>query len=285
MARRTLLFFICVALLMQFTEDELRAADGMDFLRWRMTEQARTSDGGMVVSFDLSIPPGANPEDIEVTYRALPQGNIGAETGGSAPETYRKKLGDTRPEGDGTVADVTVYSGRSELIELTAASRAGDARQYALTVFSCFGESGNEDPDAERTNYYPNRPAFRVATGQYYFRAQTGMPIEFSLDSGPDSVSVFEKGIFTSTAERDASGNYVYVPPHDDELSEAGYTAKKDVVFAASMPDGDLISFYVPVYRSFYGKIDLKGGLAVLSGSMLVSAALAMRAGRRFPWR
>lgn len=267
-----LVFFLSVSIPLVFVDGAAAADDEMDFLHWRMVSQDKTRDGGMRVSFTLCLPRGA--EDLEVAYRTMPRGGSGGE-----PETYRK-----RPDGiDGDAASVTIYSGREENVELMARARRGDAWQYASAVFSCFGESGNADPDAERGGG-AEWPVFHVETGPYYFRAQTGMPLKLSLDSGPESILVFERGVPAGAIPRDAPGGYTYVPPNDDELSEAGYTAKKDVVLAAAAHSG-LVSFYVPVYRAFYGKTDLRGGIATLSASALAVSALVIRSGRRFPWR
>ncbi|MDR1915441.1 MAG: hypothetical protein LBQ58_02580 [Synergistaceae bacterium] len=282
MTRGLCLLCISLSLLAASTPAALHAAEeDMDFLWLNMTGQSRTRDGGMVASFDLHVPSGARADDVEVVYRAMSRAGTGAERSYGAPEAFRK-----RPEksGSGTMS-VTVYSGRTETIELMASARIGDTRHYASTVFSCFGESGNADPDAERMDSMPDWPAFKIDAGRYYFRAQTGIPIELSLDSGPSAIGIFEARAPAPDVMRNQSGGYIYTPPHDEELADAGYTAKKDVVFTAMMPDGVNISFYLPVYRAFYGQTDLRGGLGVLSGSAAVCLALVAQAGRRFKWR
>jgi hypothetical protein len=44
-------------------------------------------------------------------------------------------------------------------------------------------------------------------------------------------------------------------------------------------------SFYLPVYRAYYGQIDRRSGLAVLAASMLAALAWVGWRGRKFQWR
>ncbi|MDR1977597.1 MAG: hypothetical protein LBQ42_02570 [Synergistaceae bacterium] len=272
-------FSLFLARTLLMPEALLAADKEMNFLRWRVASQERTRDGGMTVSFELRGPSGTRWEDVEIVCRAMPREGVGTARSYGDPDVYRKRAS----------KNVTIYSGRSELIELLAEARVGDARHYASIVVNCYGESGKTDPDAEAIDDAPLWPVFRVDTGSSYFRAQTGTPIELWLEAGPPFVEVFENGAtasaaMTSIIERSPSGKYSYTSPHDEELAKSGYTAKKDVTFVAAIPGGS-VSFCLPVYRAFYGRTSLGGGLVLLSSSAAATLALVIGAGRRFPWR
>jgi hypothetical protein len=45
------------------------------------------------------------------------------------------------------------------------------------------------------------------------------------------------------------------------------------------------VSFYLPLHRSYRGQTDLKGGLMVLAGSMLLALGWVLLKNRSFRWR
>jgi hypothetical protein len=250
--------------------------EAMDFVWWRITGQGRTPDGGMTVDLELIGPDGAL-DDAEVAYKSTPRHGSGGASSYGPVEAYRKKFN----------SPFSIYSGRTERIELMASVLIEGRKFYASAAFSCYGESGRSDQDSERVDTAPGWPSFHLVTdtkSQIFYRAQTGTPVTLSIEGSPSSVIVFEKGV-PAAAFPGQSGTYSYTPPHDRELAESGYSAKNDLVFAASLPDGSVTSFYVPVFRAFYGQINLAGGLAVLASGALLSLGLVWRAGRRFPWR
>jgi hypothetical protein len=168
-------------------------------------------------------------------------------------------------------------------MELRARARAGETLYYAATVVYCYGESGKFDPDAERVESAPEWPGFRLLSGGNFYRAQTGTPIFVECDPKPLSVLVFENQAVMATAWQDENGAFGYASPHDETLSKSGYTAKKDLVFEARLPGGlGVASFYIPVYRAFYGQTDIRGGLAILSSAVLISLGIVVISGRRF---
>jgi hypothetical protein len=261
------------------------ADETADFLWWRLTNIDRTSDGGMTAEFELL---GQNSVSAEVLYKSMPRLGYGGARDYGQPEIYRKKL--NKPDGASTssASTVTIYSGRAERIELFASAANGGSGYYAGAIFNCYGESGLSDPDSERVYEAPDWPAFHPAAGkdgQIFYRAETGKPITLVPDFTPVSVKVFENTRLAAFLERDQSGGYSYTPPHDEKLSEAGYSAKHDVVFEAALPDGGAVSFYLPVYRAFYGRANLGGGVAVLASAALASLVFVLQAGRSFPWQ
>jgi hypothetical protein len=142
------------------------------------------------------------------------------------------------------------------------------------------------DPDAERVDAAPEWPNFRLVDWEGYYRAQTGTPISVKIDPLSPSVRVFENQFEISVVEADENGAFTYVPPHDKALSRSGASAKKDLIFEAILPDNHgTASFYLPVYRAYYGQTSLKGGLAVMSASVFLGLGFVAAWNRRFRWR
>jgi hypothetical protein len=181
---------------------------------------------------------------------------------------------------------LSVYSGRTEKIELCAKTCLEGAIYYARTVIHCYGESGNPDLQWKRADAVPEWPGFRFEPQDDFYRAQTGAPITVKCVPAPLSVEVFENREAAATLNSNENGVYSYISPHDKNLSQSGYSAKKDLVFVALLPDDSgTASFYLPVYRAFYGQANLKGGLAVLSVIILLSFVFVTARGREFRWR
>lgn len=255
--------------------------DEAGFMWWRMTGSERTPDGGMTISYELCQSSPASLDDLEILYLSAERRGTSSTRAYGEPEAYRK-----RPESAELPLSVTIYSGRTERMELRASARSGGRVRYASTVVHCYGDSGAPDGSSERTDVPADWPGFRLAEDDNFYRAQTGSPISVRINPAPRSADVFEDGAPAAGVSPDENGVFTYIPPHDDALSSAGYSAKKDVVFVAELPDGrGRASFYMPVYRAFYGHTSLAGGLAVIAAGASSCLILVLARGRKFRWR
>jgi hypothetical protein len=249
---------------------------GVDgFLRWRLLGQEETPDGGNAFHFALESPPECLPwDDLEIVYRSFPRQKPGGIHG--APELYRKNV---KPDQTGIV----LYSGRPERIELNAKAEKGSQAYYTRTLVHTYGDSGHADPEDERLDSAPSWPGFSMASAGFY-RAQTGAELTLEADPRPARAEIYEDGNLAATQAADGDGRYRYTPAHDPKLLKTWRSAKS-LVFAAELPERQThFSFYLPVYRAFYGQIDYRGGLAALAVSMLAALAWVGRRGRKFPW-
>ncbi|GHV51860.1 hypothetical protein FACS1894216_06880 [Synergistales bacterium] len=270
-----------LAFLLQLSVCGAARGNGMDFIWWRMSGQDRTPDAGMTVAFDLVFPEAASADEIDVIYISSPLRSY-REYGSSGPgEVYRKKI-EMPPDGENV--KIVIYSGRTERIDLRARVRFGDRVCYAQTITTCYGQSGHADGEAERIAAAPDWPISGLPAA--YFRAQTGMPVRIIPESASKLARVYENGALSAILEPGDGGEYSYTPPHDDALRKGGPTAKKDLVFEVSTPENDgALSFYLPVYRQFYGNLNLSAGIALLLAAVFVCLLLVARADRRFQWR
>jgi hypothetical protein len=273
-------FILAISILPYFfTPSDAKAAPAPDCIWWRMIRQERMRDDGISISYEL-VPPEENAAlgDVEVVFishRRSPEGNA------EPPVVFAKKI--LEAEGAYTL---DIYSGRYERIEILARARAGGGWQYAKTLTNGYGQSGRDDPSAERIPAVPDWPSLRIAGESYFYRQQTGQMIRLEGASGAETVDVFEDGVFARGMTGDSDGHCDYVPPHDAALSRQGYSAKKDLVFVADMKhSGEKRSLSLPLYRAYYGQIDLRSGLAVLVAAALLSLGAVLRAGMRFRWR
>jgi hypothetical protein len=174
------------------------------------------------------------------------------------------------------------------LIDLRGKFSSGGQVYYAQCLFSCYGESGAADPEAERLSGAPDwrSAALPRDDKKFFYRAQTGEEIIVSSGIPRARVSVFDNGGFVSALEADDAGIFTYTPPHDKELAKAGYSAKKDIVFGVYLPEERAcLSLSIPVHRAFYGNTSLSGGLSVLAVSALAALSAVAARGRKFQWR
>jgi hypothetical protein len=254
---------------------------------WRLLKQERSGDGAYVSTFRLEgiAEQGARGTQdaaatLEIVYRAAPREGRGrAGRIYALPEFYRGRI-------ETGASIFSLRSGRSEQIELWARLRRGDAIHYAQTLFAAFGQSGQGHENAERLDSPPDWPAFSLSNVETFYRAQTGVELFFRIRPVPAAVCVFENGLPVSRPPVNGEGLYRYTSPHEAELSSAGYSAKKDLLIVADLPNGrDRISFYLPVFRAFYGQTDLTGGLSVLLAGTALSWMLVWLWNRRFRWR
>jgi hypothetical protein len=264
--------------------DPGRAAPGaLDFMWWRAMGSARTADGGMTVEYELYMPPGMeNQSDAEIFVLSSVRLGTSSTRAYAAPEIFRE----TAKVRSGSPLKVILYSGRTERMELRVTVRSGDWVYRAGTVVNCYGESGKNGLGMERTDAAPDWPGLQLAMGDGFYRAQAGSPVMVKCGAAPEFVEIFENGKLAARAAPDENALFSYVPPHEDALSKAGYSAKKDLVFVAADPDGrGKTTFYLPVYRAYYGRSNIRGGLAALSASAAASLAFLWARGRKFRWR
>ena len=251
---------------------------------WRIMGSERTGDGGMAVSLSLVCPREMKIDSAEAVFISVPGKSSGVSGTAMEPEVYRKEIS---REGQSPIK-CRIYSGRTELIDLRGKFSSGGQIYYAQCVFSCYGESGTTDSEAERLSGSPGwRSAAPSLDGKkFFYRAQTGEKITVSSGVPRARVAVFDNGGFVSALEADDAGVFTYTPPHDKELAAAGYSAKKDVVFGVDLPEERAyLSLSVPVYRAFYGNTSLSGGLSVLVASALAALSIVVARGRKFQWR
>jgi hypothetical protein len=283
---KTAILVLAVVLLPLRETRALALPDGMrEPVWWNVTGQERTGDGGTVVSLSLVRPEGMTLYDAEVVYISTPGGNSNSSRGSKKPEVYRKKV--ERPDNRSPI-NVQIYSGRTEVIDLRGRFSSEGRVYYAQCIFSCYGESGLTDGGAERITGAPawRSAALRADDRKFFYRAQTGETITVASGIPDVSVDVFDYGDFVSEIRSDASGVFAYTPPHDKSLANAGYSAKKDIVFGVDLPEETAyLSMSMPVYHAFYGNTSLAGGLSVLAASVSGALCFVTLRARRFRWR
>jgi hypothetical protein len=258
------------------------ASGGNDFFGWRLVDQARSGDNGSTATFQLEGL-GKDEQVSDVIYKSFPRERRRRSSGiPEQPGFYRKKIATGQSR-------FRIYSGRTESIELWARIRRGDKFHYAQTVLTAFGQSGSSDPESERMESFPDWPSVHLLAEDNFYRAQAGAELTIRITPVPSSLSIFENRILMGKPTVNAEGIYRYAPPHEASLSRASFSAKKDLLFVADLPGGQdtqsHLSFYLPVYRAFYGQISYRGGLAILLSATLLALALIWYWNRRFPWR
>jgi hypothetical protein len=258
---------------------EMTGFGPVDHIWWRMTGQERTRDNGVVTSYELIFSRSRDDmklSDVEMVFISTKLDG----TGEKISDVYTKNL----YEIDGKYR-VDIYSGENEQIALLAKARTGEKQLYARTLLRGYGQSGKTDPEATRIDTILNWPKLRLANEEYFFRAQAGTPLNVHIENAR-AIHIFENNTFIGTLTPDDTGFYTHTPPHDKELSRAGFSAKNDLVLVAALENGSVaVSLYLPVYRAFYGRVSLKGGLGVTAASALFCLASVLYRGRRFRWK
>jgi hypothetical protein len=261
-----------------------RGAGVDDFLRWRLLGNEETPDGGTLATLALESPPACLPWDrLEIIYRSFSRRSLEAYQGKRSkpepPEIHRKRIAPGQ-------TGITLYSGRPEKIELNARAERDGRLYYARTFVFAYGESGRSDPESERLDSAPPWPGFSFAHGKGVYRAQAGSELALETGARPEAVEIFEDGSLVSTQTANGEGRYTYTPPHDPKRLKSFRADWKSLVFAAELPERRTrFTFYLPVYRAYYGQIDYRSGLAALAVSMLAALAWVGWRGRKFPWR
>lgn len=256
-----------------------------NFMSWRLISQGRVSDGGTSAVYELILPEQARRvENLEVYYVAKPWERIRRSRRIFGPaEAYTKEL-----SGDPSRPRLSLYYGRSAQIEIIAGALIDGRFHSTRTLLNTYGNSDLEDPEARRVSAPPVWPGLRLTRTGFY-PAMTGVPVYFELEAdhrGPAAIRAFEQGREVS-AELIGLGSdaYSYTPPLDPMLSAPGYSVKKDLTLVAALGDqGGVLSYYIPVNRSYYGHLYLRPGLLVVGLAALVSLGAVKLAGRRFKW-
>jgi len=282
--RVSLIFVLCMTILpiYHILVNEAAAQSDVECVSWRMDSQERTRDNGIVTSYELICSRnGMKLSDIELVFVSVRRG----ENNGEIVEAYTKEL----YEVNGAYR-VDIYSGRYERIVLLAKTRVGEKQFYAKALLNGFGESGKIDPEATRIEVVHNWPQLYLSGEEYYYYVQTGTPLNIHIENAaqikePQVMHIIENNTPTGARMSEDGGFYTYTPPHDETLSQTGYSAKNDLVFVVELENGSsAVSLYLPVHRAYYGQISLNGGLAVIAASALFCFVSVLYYGRRFRW-
>jgi hypothetical protein len=253
------------------------------YLRWRLLEQEKLPDGGSQLTFALESPPQGLPWDaLDIVYLSWPMPRSRASSRPHPPAPPEAFRGKAAPD----QASFVLYSGRPEGIELNARAEKDGRVYYARSFVYAHGESGRSDPESERLDLAPSWPGFSlVASGGRYYRAQTGSEVILRTELAPAHVKVFDGGHLSALLSARDGGLYRYTPLDDPETGKTWRSAKS-LVFAAELPDARTrVSFHLPIFRAYYGKLDYPGGLWMLAASALSALAWVLWQGRKFPWR
>lgn len=173
------------------------------------------------------------------------------------------------------------------------------------TDLMLFGKSGTQvqrDPaspsDAARLK---SLPQIRLMDAQNYYWHETGVPLTFYLHpkdtDSPDAdtrltgLNVRSKGFKypeTDLPEPDPTrpAHFVYTPPHDPYLRQAGSTAARQDLISTRIRRNRIpyhLTYVLQVHRSRHAHDDHRAGFAVLGISLLVFTGMVLIKRRR-PW-
>lgn len=252
-------------------------------MRWQLVEHKRVDDGGHLAEYKLLLPEGStNVEGLEVFYVVRPwAGPRPSESPAASEEIFRPQL-----TGPPESPVLIIYSGRPARLEVMAGATIDGRFHLARTFLNTYGKSGLADPRAQKVPSLPYWPDLRLVGGAAYYRAQAGEELQFSLQGLEESrVTVFEGGSLASAKPVQLDNErYSYTPPLDPPLAAPGYSATRDLVFVAEA-GGAILSYYLPVGRSRYGRLYLWPGLLTVAAAALAGLLAVTAAGRRFKWR
>ncbi|MCG8638950.1 MAG: hypothetical protein MI862_04410 [Desulfobacterales bacterium] len=167
---------------------------------------------------------------------------------------------------------------------------------------------GKSDTPAQRHPASPSDaarltslPQIRLMDAQNYYWHETGVPLTFYLHpkdtDSPDAdtrlsgLTVRSKGfkdpeIYLPEPDGERPAHFVYTPPHDPYLRQAGSTAaRQDLIFTRIRRNRILyhLTYVLQVHRSRHAHDDHRAGFAVLGISLLVFTGMALIKRRR-PW-
>ncbi len=264
----------------------LKADPETDFAWWRLSNISYAPDGAAQVLVELLAPPQLSPEAEALIYvREQPWQRPRRTRLFGEPEYRCLRLKGPFPQ------KLAIRSQRDEKVDLYAELRDGERKYYARTVFHLYYGQKNDGgsllpgPPLEQGPLWPGLDY--LPDGYSGFRAQTGEDLNFAAENlaAPfPSLSVLERGSLVHTVAADGQGRYVYTPPHDPQLSRFGYMNHKDLLLVGRLPEASTsFTFYMPLYRSYYGQISLSKGLGLLALTMALTAAAAMFWRRRYP--
>jgi len=252
-------------------------------MRWQLVEHKRVDDGGHLAEYKLLLPDGStNIEGLEAFYVVKPRAGLRPPDSPAVPEEiYRPQLA-----GPPEAPVLIIYSGQSARVEVMAGATIDGRFHLARTFLSTYGKSGLADPGAQKLSSRPGWPDLRLVSGATYYRAQAGEELQFSLQGlEVRRIAVFEEGRLTASEPlRLDNEHYSYTPPLDPPLTAPGYSVTRDLVFVAEA-GGAVLSYYLPVGRSRYGRLYLRPGLLTVASAALLGLIAVAVAGRRFKWR
>jgi|GEM_PF-3116402 len=250
---------------------------------WRLVAINQEQDAAVSVKFELRFPYKMELiENIEVYCGFTPWARDKTARKYGPRELYK-----VYPAVEDGRVTLSVRSQRMEQVEIWARVKTAERLDFAGTAYNAYGKAPQADVRPERLAEAPDWPALNLAVGHNFYRAQTGAKLVLQPDPGflPDSVKVFEDGRLSAVLKAE-NEKYSYTPPHDEELSKRGPAARKDLIFLAEPADShEAVTFYLPLYRSHYGYINLPGGLLVIFIGAFGALAVVLLMNRAFRWR
>lgn len=284
---QTMKLMLIIIFLSAFTTAEAADLRDHEGLRWRFIDNQRVQDGGTEAVYELSLPKfHQEVELLQFFYVVTPlkqEERHWIRQG--VQEIYTKPL-----QGEHQTRRIKIYEGRVARIELWAGAKIGKKFYTARTILTSFGQSNKIDTQAQRLTTKPQWPNLELTQlRRNYYRAQAGTQLSFILNHENSNQAVtrlFENGQEIVTGlSRKPNGILNYTPPIDPLMAAPGFTVTRDLLLVSSTNDGEnIMSYYLPVYRSFYGHSYLRPGLLVLATSVVISLGLVYYRGRRFKW-
>jgi hypothetical protein len=257
----------------------------LDTCWWKMIGQTSAQDTGMTTTLELNCPAGKKPSGkIEVHYQTRSWERVDRSLKYGQAKVFRKFL-----EANESPLKLDFHSGQAENIEVWARTEIDGKTFFSGTVFNNYARGGKGRPDSETSETVvsmPKWPTLGIMLQQIFYFAQTGQTITLKPSGfSPETINVYQDKKSVAVIHHH-DGRFQYTPPHDPELSKSKYTDYKDLVFVAEpSSDAGQVSFYLPLHRSYRGQTDLKSGLMVLLGSILLSLGWVFLKNRSFRWR
>ncbi|GHU34334.1 hypothetical protein AGMMS50256_27820 [Betaproteobacteria bacterium] len=262
---------------------------------WKMIGQTAAQDSaqdmGMSATLKLDCPADKNASGkVEVYYRIRPWERVDNVLKYGPPKVFRKFL-----ETNENPSILDFYSGQYENIEVWAKAKINGKTYFSGTVFNNYARGEKDNPHSkssktskvsEAVSSMPQWPILGISRYPNFYYVQTGQSITLeSSGFSPETVRVYQDKKSVAVIHNQ-EGQFQYTPPHDAELSKLKFSDYKDLVFIADLPsNAGQVSFYLPLHRSYRGQTDLKGGLMVLAGSILLALGWVVLKNRSFRWR
>ncbi len=277
---------LCPALILFFllTAFGAHSAQAHDFMWWKLEEQKKEESGSMISRFSLNMPnEDSNPESLEVFVLLRPWQRKNGERFHGALEVYHQNL-----KSEGGSFNLEWTSMRAETINLWAKAIIDGKNFYAQAQVNAYGKDEESlDKKKQKFDEPPSWPGLVILEETKIYRVQTGKALNFLLNSPtlrPEADTIFNGTEKTSLPikNKNNGGPFSYTPPHDKELAQASYAARKDLLLIMRLAnDGSMLSFYLPLYRSYYGNSSTAGGLLTLVGGAIVAGLVMLAAKRR----
>lgn len=248
-----------------------------DLLHLEYTGWEKHVNGRISRSFAVH-PPADSADNLKVLFRE-----------NSSSDLYTAELKNNR---------FTITADKTVAINLFVVaqtdSSAGGRIHVTTTDFVLFGKSGTpviRKPAAPTdAGLLASIPHITLDPGRYYYWLQTGTPLTFRIKS-PFDVSDFSPMSLAdnriSPLEPDISAlGFVYTPPHDDRLRQAGNMAsRQDMVFThINRCDTRYhLAYDLLLHRSLRAYHRRYTGILVALSGLVLSAGLILNK-RRAPW-